>query len=699
MVRLTHPGKPGSNGGPTSRSRSDLLTPANVLSRLRNVLASSTFLHTVAIVRWDLGRSLVLREVPIRPLSREEIRGLEELGNSSSDWSRVWVADGFYCRAVRQSSFHGDVILGRFTRPVPVAPGVLLPSGIEHSTLANCVVGPDVLIRDVKLLANYVVGEESVLLNCGTLTCASQTSFGNGTVLPLGPEVGGREVPVYAEIDVEVAATVAFSRHLADFLREYQRAVAEYSALACSPRGVIGPRTSIRNTAQIENTYFGPNALVDGATAITDSTLLSDPDQPVQVRTGACVSHSLLQWGSRVETMALLERSVLTESAHAERQAKVTASIVGPNTGVAVGEVTSSLLGPFVGFHHQALLIATLWPEGKGNVSSGVNAGANHTSKAPDQEFLPGEGLFLGLGASVKYPADFSRAPYTLIACNVTTLPQQVAFPFSLISVPSARLHDLSLACNQIQPAWMLLENLYCIKRREAKFRTRNQARRTSLQLEVFRPSLVDLMRDSVRRLEAAQPREVYTERDVEGLGKNYLLEEHRLAAIEAYRFFIHHATLLGLKQRLEELLRDGHRGPWDSVLSLPVEGHPWEHQRRILQEFGHVEVASALPCFPRCWRRSPAPWSLPKPRMTCVAPPSLLTMRTHTFPPLRTRSSCGPGRKLGNCRGRSSSCSSVWKRAGSTGGLLPDVPARPRPTSSWCPADRRVCFCRSACG
>lgn len=277
----------------------------------------------------------------------------------------------------------------------------------------------------------------------------------------------------------------------------------------------------------------------------------------------------------------------------------MTASIVGPNTGVAVGEVTSSLLGPFVGFHHQALLIATLWPEGKGNVSSGVNAGANHTSKAPDQEFLPGEGLFLGLGASVKYPADFSRAPYTLIACNVTTLPQQVAFPFSLISVPSARLHDLSLACNQIQPAWMLLENLYCIKRREAKFRTRNQARRTSLQLEVFRPSLVDLMRDSVRRLEAAQPREVYTERDVEGLGKNYLLEEHRLAAIEAYRFFIHHATLLGLKQRLEELLRDGHRGPWDSVLSLPVEGHPWEHQRRILQEFGHVEVASALRLLP----------------------------------------------------------------------------------------------------
>jgi hypothetical protein len=553
------------------------------------------FLRTVAAVRSDNGRSLVLGDVPIRPLSREEVRGLEALGNSCSDWSRVWVADGFYCRAVQHSSFHGDVVLGRFTKPVQVAPGVLLPSGIVQSTLANCVVGPDVLVRDVKLLANYVVGEESVLLNCGTITCEPQTTFGNGTVLPLGPEIGGRDVGVYAEIDVEVAAAVALSRHLPDFLQEYQRAVADYTAQACSPRGIIGPRTSIRNTAQIQNTYFGPFAEIDGATAVTDSTLLSDPDQPVRVRTGACVGQSLLQWGSRVETLALLDRSVLTESAHAQRQAKVTASILGPNTGVAAGEVTSSLLGPFIGFHHQALLIATLWPAGKGNVSSGANAGSNHTSKAPDQEFLPGEGLFLGLGVNIKFPADFSRAPYTIIACGAMIPPQQVAFPFSLINPPSSPPTGVSPACNQIRPAWMLIENLYSIKRSEAKFRARNQARRTPLQLDIFRPGLVDLMRDAIRRLEAVSPREVYTDRDVEGLGKNYLLEEHRLAAIEAYRFFIHHVSLLGLKQRLEELLRDGHRCRWDSVLATPVEGHPWEHQRRILQEFGHTDVVSPL--------------------------------------------------------------------------------------------------------
>src|SRR5438093_5611883 len=116
----------------------------------------------------------------------------------------------------------------------------------------------------------------------------------------------------------------------------------------------------------------------------------------------------------------------------------VTASISGPNSGVAEGEVTASLLGPFVGFHHQALLIAALWPEGKGNVGYGANVGSNHTSKAPDQEFWPGEGTFFGLGVNIKFPADFSRAPYSIIASGVATLPQRVTFPFSLLNNPGA---------------------------------------------------------------------------------------------------------------------------------------------------------------------------------------------------------------------------------------------------------------------
>src|SRR5208282_4258957 len=177
-------------------------------------------------------------------------------------------------------------------------------------------------------------------------------------------------------------------------------------------------------------------------------------------------------------TLALVERSVLTEHSHAERHGKVTHSILGPNTGVAEGEVTASLLGPFVSFHHQALLIATLWPEGKGNVAYGANVGSNHTSKAPDQEFWPGEGMFLGLGVNIKFPADFSKAPYSIITCGVTTLPQKVMFPFSMINLPSAMQRGISPAFNEIIPAWLLTDNLYTLKRNEGKYQARNKARR-----------------------------------------------------------------------------------------------------------------------------------------------------------------------------------------------------------------------------
>jgi hypothetical protein len=567
------------------------------VAKVRAALAASELLQAVAGIRRDGGRSFALGEAPVRPLTPEEVAGLERQGNSCPDWSGVRVADGFDWRAVRGSRFHGDVLLGRFDRPVRVAGGVSLPSGVVNSTVVNSAVGHDALVQDVRLLANYVVGPEALLFDCGTVSCGGAAAFGNGAVLPVGPETGGRDVAVYAEIDLDGAAAVARSPARQELRSRYDAAVAEYAGRARSARGVVGRAAALRNTPRVQDAYVGAYAEVDGATLLADSTLLSSRDEPVRVLAGACVSHSLLQWGSRATTLAVVERSVLLEHAHAERHAKVTASILACNSGVGAGEVTSSLVGPFVNFHHQALLIAAVWPEGKGNVSYGANVGSNHTGKAPDQEFLPGEGAFLGLGVNVKYPSDFSRAPYSIIACGVTTLPQRLALPFSLVSLPAARFPDVPPAYNQIIPAWLLTDNLYAVKRNEGKYRARNRARRTALEFEVFRPHTVDLMRDACRRLAAVgRVKEVYTERDVDGVGKNYLLESHRLAALDAYRFFIRYYALLGLARHLQALQAGGPRPGPDDVLATPTDVWPWEHQRRLLHdELGCREAVPAL--------------------------------------------------------------------------------------------------------
>jgi hypothetical protein len=373
--------------------------------------------------------------------------------------------------------------------------------------------------------------------------------------------------------------------------------VAAYTEQARCGRGVIGRAALVCHTPTVRNAYLGPHAVVEGATLVEDSTLLSAADEPVRVQSGACVTGSLLQWGSQVDTLALVDRAVLLEHARAERHGKVSGSLLGPNTVVAEGEVTACLLGPFVGFHHQALLIAALWPEGKGNVSHGCNAGSNHTTKAPDQEFWPGEGAFLGLGVNIKFPADFSRAPYTIIASGVTMLPQKLTFPFSLVNTPAARWPDISPAFNELIPAWLLTDNLFTLKRNEAKYRARNRARRTPFAFEVFRPDTVDLMRDACARLEAVPgSREVYTERDIPGTGKNYLREAVRRPAIAAYRFHMRCYALLGLLGRVQAAVRAGQAAAVGRLLAAADDDPRWEHQWRLLVDFlGVTDVREGL--------------------------------------------------------------------------------------------------------
>jgi hypothetical protein len=283
--------------------------------------------------------------------------------------------------------------------------------------------------------------------------------------------------------------------------------------------------------------------------------------------------------------MAIVDASLLTEHSHVERHGKVTQSILGPNTGVAEGEVTASLCGPFVGFHHQALMIATFWPEGKGNVGYGANVGSNHTSKAPDQELWAGEGTFFGLGVNIKFPSNFTKAPYSIIASGVATLPQKVSFPFSLINSPSESYPGVSPAYNEIMPAWVLSDNIYTIRRNEGKYKARNKARRSRFVFDVFRPDIVDLMLDSRRRLSDVPDRkEVYTDRNIKGLGKNYLLERSRAEAVGTYTFYIRYYALLGLMNRVESASKKD----LAALLTTKTRDRRWEHERQILLgEFG----------------------------------------------------------------------------------------------------------------
>src|SRR5207237_4062361 len=122
---------------------------------------------------------------------------------------------------------------------------------------------------------------------------------------------------------------------------------------------------------------------------------------------------------------------------------------------------------------------------------------------------------------------------YTVVASDTVLGPQKVLFPFSLIRPAAQTPPGVPAGRNELIPAWVLSDNLYAVQRAQAKCRARNRASRHAFEFDVFRPESVDRMRDACGRLDAVGVvREVYTDRELNGLGKNFLTEAHRVRAL-----------------------------------------------------------------------------------------------------------------------------------------------------------------------
>jgi len=564
-------------------------------SLVGGLLETSSFLASLRELKAAKGKSRLFGN-RVRPLTREEIVVLESRGNICSDWSRILVVDGFTPSRVAGTVFAGDCVVGAFgDEAVPVGTSVSLPSGIYGSTIVSCEIGDGCLVSGVGVLSNYLLRERSVVFKSGAVTASRACAFGNGREIAIGIETGGREVLSFAELTIPLAAAVATRRGDREFQEAYRAFAKTYIEACGAPFGVIERNGLIRNTSAVEDVYVGEGVGIDGATLVQNCSLLGTAEERTVVGHGAFVRNSCLQYGCEVTSMAIVDDSVLTEHSHVERHGKVTQSIIGPNTGVAEGEVTASLIGPFVGFHHQAMLIAALWPEGKGNVAYGANVGSNHTSKAPDQEIWCGEGFFFGLGVNVKFPSDFTGAPYGLIATAVDTLPQKVTYPFSLINKPD-RVHEgVPSAYNEIFPGWVLSDNLYAVLRNEGKYKKRNKARRTAFVFDVFRKDIIEMMVAARDRLDGVSPvKKLYTDGDIPGLGKNFMLESSRMKGIETYNFFIEYYALQGLAARVTLLLGRGEMGGVESIYEDATDDPNWEYRRSLLHSEGHSERSAA---------------------------------------------------------------------------------------------------------
>ena len=478
-----------------------------------------------------------------RHLTEDEIQILEKNGNRSESWDKVMVEPDFDPNRIIRSSFMGEVYLPKFFGTLLLPGDVSFPTGIYDSLVHNCFI-ENALVHKVAMLSNILVRSSAVVQNVGSIISSGKISYMIGNYMHVGNEMGGRKVAVFPEITMELVEAQLFHKPDPEVAAAFEEQLKTYREETAFPFGIVGKGAVICNTNIIRNSWIGAHARIEGAEKIRNSVVLSSLEEPSHVYDSVILENSNVQKSVTIHTGAEVQGSVLMNRTTVACKAIVKSSIIAPCCHIEEGEVNSSYMGPMTQMHHHSLLIAALWPDGCGNLGYGANVGSNHTGRMPDQEVMPGQGMFFGLGVNIKFPANYRESPFTLIATGLTTLPQRVKFPFSLIRPGDPQLVNVPPRLNEIVPGWNYARNAYALDRNLYKYSLRGKGIIPSAFYSIFNPDTVRYVSDAYQRLQVSNIRDIYTKEHIDGLGENFMRERIRQQAIKTYQEYLERYVL-----------------------------------------------------------------------------------------------------------------------------------------------------------
>lgn len=478
-----------------------------------------------------------------RPLTSDEIAILEKNGNRSESWDKVMVEQDFDPGRIHRTTFTGEVYLPRFFGTLLLLGDVSFPTGIYDSMIHSCIV-ENALIYKVAMLSNVLVRSSAIIQNVGSIVSSGKINYMIGSTINVGNEMGGRSLLVFPEITTDLIDAQLFHKADAEVSKAFADQLASYREEMNLPFGLVGKGAVVSNTNIVRNSWIGAHARIEGATKIRNSVILSSLEEPSHVYDSVILENSDVQMGVTIHTGAEVQKSVLMNRVKVACKAIVKSSVIAPCCHIEEGEVNSSYMGPMTQMHHHSLLIAALWPDGCGNLGYGANVGSNHTGRMPDQEVMPGQGMFFGLGVNIKFPANYRESPFTLIATGVTTMPQRLKFPFSLVRPGDPQLIGVPPRLNEIVPGWNYAKNAYALDRNAYKYSVRGKGIIQAGFYSIFNIETVRYVYDAYCRLQVSVIRDVYTKEHIDGLGENFLRERVRQQALHTYAEYLERYVL-----------------------------------------------------------------------------------------------------------------------------------------------------------
>ena len=329
------------------------------------------------------------QEPELRHLLPEEIENLKRHHNTCvGRWSDV-VFLSRESPALPDGSIRNCVISGRLLliggfgiqNLVSIGHNQQSLTGLYSSSFSGvCILFEDCRVSNVEAVSNMIIKKRAVLFNCSYVVCHSAISSslqGRHVELCLGPESGGRNVSASISTSYPEVCRAALSYNRQSSEQSKSPAVLEQEQLAGAVVfGEIGEASIVHGCAVIKNSLIGNNTAC--STSSLDGCTIGDN---CSIISSSSIRGCLLHDHCTIENALLVESTVLYERSSICDGARVCQTILGPDSSVAGGECHHSLVGPMIGFHHSSLLIATLWPFGRGNVAYGAKVGANHTGR------------------------------------------------------------------------------------------------------------------------------------------------------------------------------------------------------------------------------------------------------------------------------------------------------------------------------
>jgi len=366
-----------------------------------------------------------------RNLASGEIESLISNGCSSPEWNRIQVLDGFDPGNCKNVVFSGDIKLGVFNKPYTNGSGVTIPGGIYNARIHNCSIGSNVVINNIgEFIANYVIEDDTVIKNCGKIYTEGTSGFGNGTVVAVLNETGGRAVKIWDRLSAHEAYIIALYRHRGNAIKIMEEMIDNYTRSVTSGTGIICRNSRIFNCSSIRNVKAGPFSHIDGAITLNEGSVNSCREDPVFIGPGVIMEHFIVCSGSIVTESTLIDKCFIGQGCVLGKHYSAENSLFFANCGGYHGEACSIFAGPYTVTHHKStLLIAGFFSFM--NAGSGSNQ-SNHMYKlGPIHQGIMERGSKTTSDSYLLWPARIG--PYTLVMGRHYKNVDTSSLPFSYL--------------------------------------------------------------------------------------------------------------------------------------------------------------------------------------------------------------------------------------------------------------------------